>query len=147
MYLHVVTFSEFLREISMKKVILLVIILLSLTTTPCLAQIEPNAFFTLDRTLWSQSGVTETIGFYRNKAYICFGTACASMPNSAYIDLPFCSLFIIQTEGFKMNGLLFPFIGIGSGTNSNTDARYDMFKISDSWTPSLTITADNSEQE
>jgi hypothetical protein len=67
------------------------------------------------------------------------------MPNSAYIDLTFCSLFIIQTEGFKMNGLLFPFIGIGSATNSNTDARYDMLKISDSWTPSLTITADNSE--
>ena len=131
----------------MKKAILLTIIVLSLTTTTCLAQIEPNAFFTLNRTLWSQSGVTETIGFYRNKAYVCFGTACARMPNSAYLDVVLCSLFIIQTEGFKMNGLLFPFMGIGSATNSNIDARYDMFKISDSWTPSLTITADNSEQE
>jgi hypothetical protein len=131
----------------MQKVIILVIILLSLTTTPCLAQLKPNAFFTLNRTLWSQSGVTEAIGFYRNKAYICLGTACASMPNSAYIDLIFCSLFVIQTQGFKMNGLLFPLIGIGSAANSNADARYDMFKISDFWTPLFTITEDNSEQK
>ena len=130
----------------MKRTILTVLMVVMLAT-PCLAQLKPNAFFTLNRTLWSQSGATETIGFYRNKTYICFGTACASMPNAAYIDLLFCSLFVIQTEGFKMNGLLFPLIGIGSATNSNTDACYEMFKISDSWTPSLTITEDNSEHE
>ena len=127
------------------KRILLVIALLSLFPTVCLARLEPNAFLTLGRTLWSQSGATETIGFYRNKAYICYGTACANMPNSAYIDLILCSLFVIETQGFKMNGLLFPLIGIGSATNNTTGTRYDMFKISDSWTPLFTITEDNSE--
>jgi hypothetical protein len=67
------------------------------------------------------------------------------MPNSAYIDLIFCSLFVIETQGFKMNGLLFPLIGIGSATNNTTGTRYDMFKISDSWTPLFTTTEDHPE--
>ena len=69
------------------------------------------------------------------------------MPNSGYIDLIFCSLFVIEPQGFNMHGLLFPLIGMGSATNNNTDTRFTMHKISDSWTPSLAIAEDNSEQE
>ena len=123
----------------MKKLILLTIFLFPLTTRPCLAQIETNSFLTLGGTLWSQGDVTETIGFYENKVYICFGTACAEMPVSAYADLFICSVFVIETRGFKTNGLLFPLIGVGFAINTSTKAPYKMLKIQDGWSPFTTI--------
>ena len=123
----------------MKKLILLTIFLLSLINTPCLAQIETNSFFTLEGTLWSQGDETETIGFYENKVYICFETACAEMPVSAYTDLIICSFFVIETLGFKINGLLFPLIGVGFAVNTSTKIPYKMLKIENDWSPFTTI--------
>jgi hypothetical protein len=51
----------------------------------------------------------------------------------------FFSSFIAEIPGIEVNGLLFPLIGIGSAKDSLTNARFNMYKISDSWVPFHTI--------
>ena len=55
----------------MKRLLLLLLVLL-MFPTHTFGQIEPNRFFTLGRTLWSQTLLPgATIGFLKNKVYIC----------------------------------------------------------------------------
>ena len=89
----------------MKRSILCVIVLVSLSPALCLAEFETNAIFTLGGTLWSQSSAEEDVGFHENKVYICYGTACAEMPEAVYLDFIFCSLFVVETAGLKIGSL------------------------------------------
>ena len=101
----------------------------------CMAEFETNAILTLGDTHWSQSSATEDIGFHENKVYICYGEACAKMPGAVYFDFIFYSLFVVDTGGFRIDGLLFPLVGYGVAINSSTNVPYIMSKTSDSWIP------------
>jgi len=122
----------------MKRLFLLATIVILLFPTTSLSQIETDNFLTLGRTLWSQVLLPgATIGFYRSKVHICDanGDNCHRIPNSFYFDLFLFSPFIAEVPGIEVNGLLFPLIGIGSATDSVTNSRFNMYKISDSWAP------------
>ena len=121
----------------MKRLLLLVLVLL-LFPTHSLGQIETTSYITLGRTLWSQVLLPgATIGFYRNKVYICdsVGSNCQRIQSSFYFDLFLFSSFIAEIPGVRVNGVLFPLIGIGSAKDSETNSRFNMYKISDKWVP------------
>ena len=121
----------------MKRFFIIAIVLL-LFPTHSLGQITTNSYITLGRTLWSQVLLPgATIGFYRNKVHICdsLGDNCQRIETSFYFDLFLFSSFIAENPGIKVNGVLFPFIGIGSAKDSVTDSRFNMYKIDDKWAP------------
>ena len=125
----------------MKRLLILGIVLL-LFPTHSLGQIKTNSYFTLGRTLWSQVLLPgATIGFFKNKAHLCdsSGNNCQTIDTSFYFDLFLFSSFIAETPGIKVNGMLFPIIGIGSAKDSVTNSRFNLYKISDSWSPIYTI--------
>ena len=125
----------------MKPLLLLAVVFL-LFFTHSLGQIETNSYFTLGRTLWSQVLLPgATIGFYRNRVYICNSTGnnCERVDTSFYFDLFLFSSFIAENPGIKVNGVLFPIIGIGSAKDSVTNSRFNLYKINDRWSPIYNI--------
>jgi len=89
----------------MKKTILALIIL-TMVSTPCLAEVETDGLFSVDGTLWGSCfigcisippfiGISceAEFGFYQGKQYLCAGNNCISASDtSAYNDLVVVSI-------------------------------------------------------
>lgn len=147
----------------MKKSIL-VILMLVMTATPCLAQeIEPEGMFSLDGTRWRGLAIaffpfppfvivgTEYIGFYNGKVYgyRSYGDYYFPIEESSYIDLPMVSIAYsiegIPSEAGSISLAIMQPIGIGVMTSIDIMNFYPpkipfftigiMFKADDNWTP------------
>ena len=100
----------------MKKIVLIAV-LISLFTTPCLAQIETNSLFSLNGTSWIFPGVYGyVLGFYEGDIYLCDEGDCPSpsIYPSIIKDLLIISIFSIDTNGgTSLSGFASPLIGVG----------------------------------
>ena len=90
----------------MKKAILIVLMVV-MVATPCLAEVEPEGIFSIEGTLWRVCGIVFAtvppfiggscdliIGFYQGTVYSCdeYGGRCHPYPDYAYIDLLLVSI-------------------------------------------------------
>lgn len=127
----------------MKRVSLIVFVIL-IFSTPCLAQRETNSFYSLTDTLWSIFPFDSYFGFSGGVVYVCDAEleSCTSTPNSFYFDFPFISLLYIpiteEDSGF-ITGFLSPLLGTGITLVYNYRLMYflhaTLFKVSDNWAP------------
>lgn len=127
----------------MKKALLIIFMTITFST-PCLAQIETNGFYSIDNTLWKIFPYNSYFGFSDGIVYVCDEDleSCTPISNSIYINLPFLSLIYIpiteEYPGFIM-GFLSPLLGNGKAVVYNYRLMYSLsaklFKASDNWTP------------
>jgi len=115
----------------MKKTILVMLMVLMIST-PCLAEVEPDGLFSIEKTLWESD--RSYYGFYQGTVYRCnydMGAfLCSEMDNSFYIDLFLVSIF---TGTFNSSGILFPLSGIGVLYDSISIRL--LSKVDDDWIP------------
>ncbi|KPJ57809.1 MAG: hypothetical protein AMJ42_04345 [Deltaproteobacteria bacterium DG_8] len=98
----------------MKRAILIVVIV-SLFPTLCLAQPEINGLFSLEKTAWSfPAAPGYTLGFYGGTIYLCENSYCLPFPNSRILNLLVISIFSSDMgEGYSINGVASSLMGIG----------------------------------
>jgi hypothetical protein len=136
----------------MKKTILVVLIVI-MTASPCLAQeieIEPEGLFRLEGTLWEadvEEGFAEflRIGFYQGKVYWRDPFSCYYFRSSSYKNFIIFSMFEYfadQPDDYITGrGILFPLFGIGfmkhTWNNDRGESVRDLFlqKLTDNWIP------------
>ena len=136
----------------MKKTILVMLMVLMITT-PCLAEVETEGIFCIGGTKWvgtytfppSYRGETGEIGFYRGTVY-GFGGIDKAAPLSFYMDLGIASFFMVGVGGYGGCGIYFGImqpIGIGVMTFTAIVsvppfirfAIASLIKIDDNWIP------------
>ena len=132
----------------MKKTILLVLIVL-MVSTPCLAEVEPDGMFTVDNTVWSLYFPIPIVsyGFFEEKVYwvtylFVAGEFIAKEATSGlYSNFFFFSTFQIKEETYSDYGILFPFLGVGilfffDYSEGETDCYISLlFRTMNDWTP------------
>jgi len=142
----------------MKKVILM-ILLVTMLSTPCLAEVEPNiGFYFLEGTLWEVSLLPSLdeglyLGFSMGKVYFCSDNPCNDWSentfNAFYIDLfaeelPsfFYSFYFYGNLTYGL-GWAIPILEIGGmivhdsyDPSSQYNGNFIMTKIDDIWKPS-----------
>lgn len=102
------------KEGIMKKIVLIVMLLLS--PTLCLAQAEINGSFSLEDSIWDfLTAPGYSLGFYGGTIYLCEYGYCLPMPNSHISDMIVISLFSSNLGGgYSIGGLASPLIGVGT---------------------------------
>jgi len=147
----------------MKRVFLTLLMVVMLAT-PCMAEVEPDSLFSIERTLWQRSVIVDfprdglpqdEIGFYQGTVYNCFGDTnyeCRNLYPYIIFDSPvvsiafffgtagpsfYTSLLIMQPIGF---GLSFDFIGMITPPMIVYARMGIMLKTDDNWTPPTTTT-------
>jgi hypothetical protein len=140
------------------KRIILVVLMVALVATPCLAQeVEPDGLFSIEGTLW-RFGTEITfstlppflhiynsnskLGFHQETVYNCSEDDCKLLPKLSYIDLPVLSI----AYGFDPLGLgLIVMQPIGLGIETLFGSTFPvpgfyysiamMYKVEDDWSP------------
>ena len=83
--------------------IILVVLMVVIVATPCLAEIEPEGIFCIGDTLWEATyifppkdcGYTRELGFYRWGVYREIGPGgLGRVPHSFYVDLGIANFFM-----------------------------------------------------
>jgi hypothetical protein len=142
----------------MKKIISGLVVL-AMVATPCLAEVKPESFFSLNGTVWNRcylglfvppmvlQGSCHLLSFYQGRMYECddaSGTYCSLVDNHFYIDLGVLSILwgIIEPSAFEL-AIIQP-IGLGFYTSGGLVCGYFctfyyaigiMYKVNDNWTP------------
>lgn len=139
----------------MKKIILMIILVIMLST-PCLAKVEPNiGFYFLEGTLWEArllSSLDEVLylGFFMGKVYFCSDNPCNDWSedtfNAFYIDLfreELPSFFFFYRDLIYGLGWAIPGKEIGGmivcdsyDPSSQYNGNFIIIKIDDIWKPS-----------
>jgi len=127
----------------MKKTFLMVFIVI-MFSTHCLAQPEAKKVSSINNTLWTIFPYNSYFGFSGGEVYICDEEleSCEPIPNSSYTDLLLRSIVYIpiaeEYPGF-IYGFLSPRRGIGTIVVYNYRLMYFLtvlsFKANDNWTP------------
>ena len=103
------------KEGGMKRIVLVVLMAVMLTT-PCLAQeIKPDGLFTVDNTIWEIVFMGGTmIGFADGTVYVCMQASCDPLldPPVSYSNFLLLTFFEIPLEP-QLSGVLIPIIGVG----------------------------------
>lgn len=128
----------------MKKIIL-VVLMVVMIATPCIAQVIDMSTISIENTLWQKSDDSDyQIGFADGKTY------CGDEETPGrYIDRPLLGIIALQCEGILV-GLLSPYLGsgiayyinLGSGIaysigigNGVLRETVNLEIIDDNWTP------------
>jgi hypothetical protein len=98
----------------MKKIVLIAV-MLSLITAPCLAQDEINGGVFLENTAWDFLALPGySIGFYSNDIYLCEYGYCHPALSSIIVELLIVSIFSSNAgDGYTISGFANPLIGFG----------------------------------
>ena len=115
---------------------ILVILIVALVTTPCLAQeVEPDGLFSLHGTRWGFGplimfsifppslvetyAMTNTMGFYLRTVYSCSETECRLIRKHNYINKPVLSVVYPDNNFFPFWSELYVMQPIGFGVHTN----------------------------
>jgi len=118
----------------MKKMILLVLMVVMIAT-PCIAQLPEMSTISIENTLWQKSDDSDyQIGFAEGKTYCGDEEA-----PGRYIDRPVLGIVALQCEGILV-GLLSPYLGSGIAYSIRLDngvvrETWNLEKIDDNWSP------------
>ena len=132
------------------KTLICIVVAVTVVTSPCLAEVEPNiGLFLLEGTVWearplpSLSSDDIYLGFSFGRIYSCDdrdGNVCDVVPLAFYLDLfgeGMPSLFFALADDGLVFGWTIPIIGIGGMTTlnmvSSSTEQFILSKTKDFW--------------